>query len=362
MFALFSILAGYWTMTLLKSPKEQVQHIHWLMLALVSFKSLTLFVQAIMYLVIEHQGTPHGWNWVYYTFTGMRGLLFFTVVILIGTGWSFMSTHVMLDDKTKQVLLLVIPLQVQRLQLPQGLPSTSSCTAMVAAGRCGLSIAHLIRLQSKAVVCAETQRKCDRTSAAAMLSLIALRSGFSQARAISLHDIHLGCVQVMCLDGVSLPVLRQCCRLCWVGAVVPQVLANLAIIITSEESPAFNAWLTWKDLLHLVDIICCCAVLFPIMWNIRKLREDSEFDGKAARSLVKLQQIREFYTIVVAFIWVTRIGVFVMETFVDWRYKWTVPAINELAALTFYVVVGTKFRPAPSNPYLRAPSQDGAGV
>jgi hypothetical protein len=98
------------------------------------------------------------------------------------------------------------------------------------------------------------------------------------------------------------------------------------------------------------------------MWNIRKLREDSEFDGKAARSLVKLQQIREFYTIVVAFIWVTRIGVFVMETFVDWRYKWTVPAINELAALTFYVVVGTKFRPAPSNPYLRAPSQDGAGV
>jgi hypothetical protein len=121
MFALFSVLAGYWTMTLLKSPKEHVQHIHWLMLALVSFKSLTLFVQAIMYLVIEHQGTPHGWNWVYYTFTGMRGLLFFTVVILIGTGWSFMSTHVMLDDKTKQVLLLVIPLQVRYVpQVPQG--------------------------------------------------------------------------------------------------------------------------------------------------------------------------------------------------------------------------------------------------
>lgn len=112
MFALFSVLAGYWTMTLLKSPKEHVQHIHWLMLALVSFKSLTVFVQAIMYLVIEHQGTPHGWNWVYYTFTGMRGLLFFTVVILIGTGWTFMSSHVMLDEKTKQILLLVIPLQV----------------------------------------------------------------------------------------------------------------------------------------------------------------------------------------------------------------------------------------------------------
>jgi hypothetical protein len=140
------------------------------------------------------------------------------------------------------------------------------------------------------------------------------------------------------------------------------VLANLAIIITSEESPAFNAWLTWKDILHLVDIICCCAVLFPIMWSIRKLREDSEYDGKAARSLVKLTQIREFYTIVVAFIWVTRIGVYLMETFVDWRYKWTVSAVNELAVLTFYVIVGTKFRPGASNPYLRAPSQDGATV
>lgn len=140
----------------------------------------------------------------------------------------------------------------------------------------------------------------------------------------------------------------------------PQVLANLAIIITSEESPAFNAWLTWKDILHLVDIVCCCAVLFPIMWSIRKLREESQFDGKAARSLAKLQQIKDFYLLVVAFVWVTRIGVFLLETFVDYRYKWTVAAVNELAVLTFYVIVGTKFRPAASNPYLRMPSQDGA--
>jgi hypothetical protein len=113
MFALFSALAGYWAVLLLKSPKEDVQLIHWLMLALASFKSLTLFGQAVMYLVIEHQGSPHGWNWVYYTFTALRGLLFFTVVILIGTGWSFMSSHVLLDERTKQVLMLVIPLQVR---------------------------------------------------------------------------------------------------------------------------------------------------------------------------------------------------------------------------------------------------------
>jgi uncharacterized membrane protein len=60
--------------------------------------------------VIAHQGTPHGWNWVYWTFTAMRGLLFFTVIILLGAGWSFMAPQI--DDATKQVLLLVIPMQV----------------------------------------------------------------------------------------------------------------------------------------------------------------------------------------------------------------------------------------------------------
>jgi hypothetical protein len=82
------------------------------MLALVSVKALTLFGQAAMYLVIEHQGSPHGWNWVIYTFTALRGLLFFTVVVLIGTGWSHLSSNIVMDERTKQVLVLVLPLQV----------------------------------------------------------------------------------------------------------------------------------------------------------------------------------------------------------------------------------------------------------
>ena len=28
----------------------------------------------------------------------------------------------------------------------------------------------------------------------------------------------------------------------------------------------------FSDLLHLVDIICCCAILMPIVWSIRHLR------------------------------------------------------------------------------------------
>ncbi len=39
-----------------------------------------------------------------------RGLLFFTVVVLIGTGWSYMKPFI--DDNTKRILMVVVPLQV----------------------------------------------------------------------------------------------------------------------------------------------------------------------------------------------------------------------------------------------------------
>jgi len=39
---------------------------------------------------IERTGHADGWNIVYYIFTFCRGILFFTVVVLIGTGWSYM--------------------------------------------------------------------------------------------------------------------------------------------------------------------------------------------------------------------------------------------------------------------------------
>lgn len=59
-----------------------------------------------------------------------------------------------------------------------------------------------------------------------------------------------------------------------------QVFANIAIVITEEESPSVIDWFTWRDVFHLVDIICCCAILFPIVWSIKHLREASQTDGK----------------------------------------------------------------------------------
>lgn len=58
-----------------------------------------------------------------------------------------------------------------------------------------------------------------------------------------------------------------------VGAAPVQVCAEVAIVILDENTPASRSWFTWRDILHLVDIICCCAILFPIVWSIKHLRE-----------------------------------------------------------------------------------------
>lgn len=43
-------------------------------------------------------------------FPSIKGVLMFTVVVLIGAGWSFVKPFV--TDKEKKVILVVIPLQV----------------------------------------------------------------------------------------------------------------------------------------------------------------------------------------------------------------------------------------------------------
>ena len=59
--------------------------------------------------------------------------------------------------------------------------------------------------------------------------------------------------------------------------VIPlQVCAEVAIVIMDTNTPASRSWFTWRDVLHLVDIICCCAILFPIVWSIKHLREASQ--------------------------------------------------------------------------------------
>ena len=216
-----------------------MQKIHLLMGVLVIFKALTVLSQSGMYHLIRMHGDPEGWNVAYYFFTAVRGLLLFTVVVLIGTGWSFLKPF--LNEREKQVLMIVIPLQV---------------------------------------------------------------------------------------------------------------FANVATIVLDENGPALNGWLEWRDLFHLLDIVCCCAILFPIVWSIKHLREAAMTDGKKVRNMNKLILFRQFYVMVVAYIYFTRIIVFLLKSTAAYNLTWLADLAGELATLTFYCVTGWMFRPIVDNPYL----------
>ena len=45
-----------------------------------------------------------------------------------------------------------------------------------------------------------------------------------------------------------------------------QILANVAQIIIEETEEGQSQYSTWKEILILVDLLCCGAILFPVVW------------------------------------------------------------------------------------------------
>jgi len=244
MFVLFTVAGACWTALVIKNWAA-AHSIHYMMIVLAVLKALTLLSQAGMYHLIKTTGHPDGWNIAFYIFTFFRGIMFFTVVVLVGTGWSYMKPF--MADRERNILMIVIPLQV---------------------------------------------------------------------------------------------------------------LANIAIVILDENTPATKSWFTWRDVFHLLDIICCCAILFPIVWSIKHLREASQTDGKAAANLEKLTLFRQFYVMVVSYIYFTRIVVYLLKSTMPYHYVWVSDAAGELATFAFYIVTGWKFKPSSNNPYFAISSSD----
>ncbi|KAL6521007.1 Protein CANDIDATE G-PROTEIN COUPLED REPTOR 7 [Orobanche gracilis] len=232
----FAFLA-YWIYVSLQN-KKSVHRIHLLMGVLVIMKALNLLCAAEDKHYVKVTGTPHGWDVLFYIFQFIRVVLLFTVIVLIGTGWSFLKPF--LQEKEKKVLMIVIPLQV---------------------------------------------------------------------------------------------------------------LANIASIVIGETGPFIKDWVTWNQVFLLVDIICCCAIIFPIVWSIRSLRETSKTDGKAARNLAKLTLFRQFYIVVIGYLYFTRIVVFALRTIAAYKYQWVANAAEEIASLAFYAIIFYMFSPVEKNEY-----------
>ncbi|XP_049884726.1 protein GPR107 [Pectinophora gossypiella] len=134
--------------------------------------------------------------------------------------------------------------------------------------------------------------------------------------------------------------------------VIPlQVVANVAEIIIAESEEGAAEHNAWRDLFISVDLLCCGAILFPVVWSIRHLQDASTTDGKAAINLRKLKLFRHFYIMVVCYIYFTRIIVSLLKITVPFQYSWIDEMFREMATFVFFVMTGYKFRPAAANPY-----------
>jgi len=234
----YGVILVIWVLHFIRTQMNNVNKIHHLMTVLIILKLLSLLFHSIEYHFIQTTGSGAGWRVVYYIFAGLKGIMLFIMIALIGTGWSFIKPF--LSDKDKKIFLVVIPLQI---------------------------------------------------------------------------------------------------------------LDNIAMIVIEESAPGSQKWFTWKDIFRLVDIICCGAILVPIIWSIKHLREASQIDGKAALNMKKLKLFRQFYLMVVSYIYFTRIIVYLVDATLPFNLVWLGDFFTEIATVCFFCVTGYKFKPSPVNPY-----------
>ncbi|XP_015072636.1 protein GPR107-like [Solanum pennellii] len=244
LFVVYIVFLGIWGFVCVKQRKN-IHKIHLIMATLLVFKALKLICAAEDKTYIRNTGKDHGWDVAFYIFGFLKGVTLFTVIVLIGTGWSFLKPY--LHDREKKVLMFVIPLQV---------------------------------------------------------------------------------------------------------------IENIASIVISEGGPVEKHWLVWNELFLLIDVMCCCIVLVPILWSIKSLRLASKNDGKAAENLKKLTLFRHFYVVLIVFLYFTRFGIAMIESVVTYMHEWVTVVAAEGASLMFYVFIFYNFKPIGKNPYLAIHKDD----
>jgi len=265
-----AFLAGWvWTC---RRQRATAERIHAVMGALLLFKALKTACAAEDAWFVERTGTPHGWDVAFYVFGFFKGILLFTVIVLIGTGWSFLKPYLQVD------LLLAT---CSRSTFPW---IGSSCQTKL-----------LVQEREKSVLM------------------------------------------------IVIPL---------------QVMENLVLVVIGETGPTGKDWIVWNQVFLLIDVVCCCAVFFPIVWSIRGLREASKTDGKAARNLRKLTLFKRFYLVVVGYLYFTRIIVSAFLAVLSYKYQWGVNVAVEAASFAFYLFVFYNFKPVEKNPYLYIPDEE----
>lgn len=99
-----------WVWTLWNSPSREIFALHWLMLMLLILKIFSIFCESFMYFSMASSGAPNGWKVAFYFFQAARSLFIFFIVLLIGSGWRLMRSHIVPQDR--YLFWIVLPLQL----------------------------------------------------------------------------------------------------------------------------------------------------------------------------------------------------------------------------------------------------------
>jgi hypothetical protein len=152
-------------------------------------------------------------------------------------------------------------------------------------------------------------------------------------------------------------------------ALAIQVLANIALIVVEEKAPGSIAFLAWVDVLHVTDIVSSAAVLIPVAWSIKHLKDATMHsaeregeDSKTRSSLARLMQFRTFYLTTLAYLYFTRIIVYLLASTLPFHHQWLARFFEEIASVAYYLVTAYRFRPTAENSqYLRVSSSEDDG-
>lgn len=247
--------------------KPTVYAIHHLMSSVVLLKALSMFFESVRYHFIRIKGHAELWSLIYYLINFIKGTFLFTVILLLGSGWSFFKPF--LSTKERRVIYLVFLLQV---------------------------------------------------------------------------------------------------------------IDNVAMLVLSHETMGEKYYSNWIAVLHLVDIVSCCAILIPIVWQVNTLErsvegvaneneseehqsnlqnDDMTIDDETRRLQTKLSLFRSFYIAVVAYIYFTRIVVYLFASTLSYNHTWLKYFVSEVGTLLFYMVIGIKFKPAVESEYMQVGSDEG---
>jgi len=101
--AVHFVFLGAWLYVCVKHCRT-AERIHAVMGALLLFKALKLACAAEDQWYVERTGTPHGWDVAFYVFGFFKGILLFTVIVLIGTGWSFLKPYLQVHARAPHAI------------------------------------------------------------------------------------------------------------------------------------------------------------------------------------------------------------------------------------------------------------------